>query len=464
MDHYGIHFVAIIGGSVAGSEAANLLANKGYRVVVFDQKKLPYGKIEDGLPKWHIGLRNKEEELIDLRMSHENVHFVPEFTLGKNATVEELLDWGFSVVIIAIGAWFDRSIPIKGIEKYFNKGIIKQNDLVFWFNHKHEPGYSGAEYTIINNIAIIGGGLASLDIVKIIMIELVQEGLKKHLGVDVDLFTLEKAGVAKVLAEHNTSLAKLNIKACTLFYRRDAKDMPLYERKDNTPEKISQARRVSKKLLDNYLTKYQFNFEPRCIPKAIIEENNSLKGMVFQRVEIKDEKLTEIAGDVFNFRTNLIISSIGSIPNETPGLPMTRNMLKTTGAQGYRVEGLNNVFAIGNVVTGRGNIYESRKHSRQSTERIIEQHLKPSKKADLIRLQFENQFGNIKEGVAKKINNISSSLKKLSPPNKTTIDIILYKTKSMQQAAGFDGNYMQWVKQNLPIRLEDMLNTKATKL
>lgn len=42
--------MAIIGGSVAGSEAAYLLAEKGVRVVVFDQKNLPYGKIEDGLP------------------------------------------------------------------------------------------------------------------------------------------------------------------------------------------------------------------------------------------------------------------------------------------------------------------------------------------------------------------------------------------------------------------------------
>ncbi|HHL52322.1 MAG TPA: hypothetical protein ENJ39_03020, partial [Flammeovirgaceae bacterium] len=59
MNHYGKHFVAVIGGSVSGSEAAWLLAEKGYRVVVFDQKMLPYGKIEDGLPKWHIGLRDK---------------------------------------------------------------------------------------------------------------------------------------------------------------------------------------------------------------------------------------------------------------------------------------------------------------------------------------------------------------------------------------------------------------------
>ena len=78
MNHYGKHFVAIIGGSVAGSEAAKLLGEKGYRVAVFDQKMLPYGKIEDGLPLWHKALRDKEEAAINQRLSNENVRYIPE--------------------------------------------------------------------------------------------------------------------------------------------------------------------------------------------------------------------------------------------------------------------------------------------------------------------------------------------------------------------------------------------------
>ena len=91
-EHYGKHFVAIIGGSVAGSEAAYLLAENNHRAIVFDQKKLPYGKIEDGLPNWHVGLRDKEEDAIDRRLSHENVRFVPGFRLGTDARIEDLLE------------------------------------------------------------------------------------------------------------------------------------------------------------------------------------------------------------------------------------------------------------------------------------------------------------------------------------------------------------------------------------
>ncbi|VAW26873.1 hypothetical protein MNBD_BACTEROID04-1819, partial [hydrothermal vent metagenome] len=35
------HYIAVIGGSISGSEAAYLLAEKGFEVVVFDMNKLP---------------------------------------------------------------------------------------------------------------------------------------------------------------------------------------------------------------------------------------------------------------------------------------------------------------------------------------------------------------------------------------------------------------------------------------
>lgn len=455
MNHYGKHFIAIIGGSVAGSEAAYLLAEGGYRAIVFDQKALPYGKIEDGLPLWHIGLRNKEEAAIDKRLSHENIRFVPGFTLGKDARIEELIDdWGFSAVIIAIGAWHDRKIDVNDIEKYYNKGIVKQNALVYWFNHKHEPGYTGPKYKIVNNTAVVGGGLASLDMVKIVMIELVKEGLLRK-GIEVDVFTLEKKGIAKILEQYNTSLELLGVEPCTLFYRRGAEDMPLYPRKDNSPESIAQARRVSKKLLDNYLAKYQFNFEPRSIPKAIIEENGQFKGMTFQRVDLKDGKLVNREGDTFNFYTDLLVSSIGSLPKATPSLPIAGNMLKTHGDFGCKVEGFNNVFAVGNVVTGRGNILESRKHGRMITDRIIEEHLEPMVTSDPMAEKYKELFQDIEGDVDKKIDKIEDTLSHLPIHSDDEINFILTKTKELQERAGYDGNYQKWVDQHRPERLEN---------
>ena len=54
--------VAVIGGATAGAEVAGRLAERGAVVVVFEMNPRPYGKIEDGLPRWHVALREKEYE------------------------------------------------------------------------------------------------------------------------------------------------------------------------------------------------------------------------------------------------------------------------------------------------------------------------------------------------------------------------------------------------------------------
>src|SRR3984893_6767727 len=68
MTNPGHHFVAVIGGAISGSVAAEILADHGIRVAVFDQNPRPYGKIEDGLPRWHVEQRKQEYARIDARM------------------------------------------------------------------------------------------------------------------------------------------------------------------------------------------------------------------------------------------------------------------------------------------------------------------------------------------------------------------------------------------------------------
>ena len=46
------HVIAVVGAATAGSEIARILADRGALVIVFEQNPRPYGKIEDGLPRW----------------------------------------------------------------------------------------------------------------------------------------------------------------------------------------------------------------------------------------------------------------------------------------------------------------------------------------------------------------------------------------------------------------------------
>ena len=117
----GQHFVAIVGGAVAGSVAAEILADRGIRVAVFEQNKRPYGKIEDGLPRWHVEQRKQEYALIDARLKKPGVFFVPAVKLGRDLEFQDLCDnWGFSAVILANGAWRDRDLGVPGSEQFID--------------------------------------------------------------------------------------------------------------------------------------------------------------------------------------------------------------------------------------------------------------------------------------------------------------------------------------------------------
>src|SRR5260370_5745882 len=166
------HVVAIVGGAVSGSVAAQILADRGCHVVVFDQHERPYGKIEDGLPRWHTKLRHQEYGKIDQRLTHERIHCVPCTRLGRDLDFEELATaWGFSALLLANGAWRDRPLEVPGVDDYVDRGLVYQNPLVYWFNHKNEQAYCGPRYEIPEGTLCVGGGLASIDVIKIIQLD-----------------------------------------------------------------------------------------------------------------------------------------------------------------------------------------------------------------------------------------------------------------------------------------------------
>jgi len=448
------HYVAIIGGSISGSEAAFILAEKGYCVVVFEMKDLPYGKIEDGLPLWHINLRNKQEKNIDNNLNHKHIQYVPNVKIGKDILFEDLVkNWGFTSIILANGAWKDRDLPIENSHKFVDKGLIYQNALLFWYNHKHEPEYNGNCYEIQDETVVVGGGLASLDVMKLGMIELVQKALIQKKGIFVDVFTLERKGISSFLEENNITFEELHLKGMTLVYRRTAFDMPLKTPRDDTKESIEKAREVSNKLLQKYAQNFFFNFIPLASPINKIEKNGILEGLVFQKNKFENNRLVPAIGESFELKTSLVISSIGSLPDRIDGLPYEGETLNMFQENGYRVYGFSNVFAIGNAVTGKGNIQESKSHGSLMTNKIIEDHLQQS---DLFEVWLENINATIKNKVKEQINEIDAEIKskKLMPDH--IIQNMLENTEKLQKKVGYT-TYEDWIKLKTPIRLEDML-------
>ena len=447
------HYVAIIGGSISGSEAANILAKNGFRVVVFEMNKLPYGKIEDGLPNWHINLRDRQIKEIDSKLDQENIRFVPNTKVGKDIDFLDLVNnWGFSAIILANGAWQDRSFPILEIDKFKDKELVYQNSFIYWFNHKHEKNYDGINYTVKNNTVVVGGGLASLDVIKIVMIELVKKQLLVKKGIEVDLFTLEKKGINKVLEEYQVAFNELEIVKAKLIYRRTAKDMPLKSPKDDSKESVEIAKKVSEKLLKKYQEKYLFDFIPLCIPVDFVEKDAKLNEIIFQKVQIIKGKIAPIDNSFLNIKTEMVISSIGSIPEKIDGLQYDYSSLKMRNEADYHVFGFDNVFAIGNAVTGRGNIQESKKHGQQMTEKIIDNHLTD----EAFEEWLINHNNNIRSKVGEQLDGIVKEISEAKIQPESLIKEIINKTDGIHTKIGYV-NYSSWAHKNMPVRLEALL-------
>src|SRR5579864_4407419 len=156
------HVVAVVGAATAGSEIAHILAQRDALVVVIEQNPRPYGKIEDGLPRWHVKQRKDEYEEINSRLDHPNIEFVPLTNLGRDIQFEDLArNWGLSAVVLANGAWRDRPFPVEGADQFVGRGLVYQNSLIYWFNHYPEKSYDGVRYELSPGAIVVGGGLAS---------------------------------------------------------------------------------------------------------------------------------------------------------------------------------------------------------------------------------------------------------------------------------------------------------------
>lgn len=440
------YFVGIIGSGVAGSEAAYQLSKKGIYSVIFEQHALPYGKIEEGLPKWHIKLRNQEEKKIDHKLSQSNVFFIPKTTIGTDISLKEILQWGFSAIILASGAWRDRPLPLPDINRYVGKGLYYQNMFVSWFNHYHEPGFSAPDFPIQDNAIVIGGGLASLDVVKILMLETAIRALAER-GYKTNLFELERFGISDYLKNNGIAFSDLGLKGCTLFYRKRAEDMPITPvPTDVSPERIVKIQQLRRRILRYYQDKYLFNVKECYLPIQAIEEDGWLKGIIFRKVN----QLPRKAHYEIEVRSSLVISAIGSLPTVFPEISTQGELLAIADPKTGRIKGYQDVFAIGNAITGRGNIQESLTSSRYISRLLIEDYL--DWRSEEIHMLLKKETTDS----VKTVNRIEKKLKYNRLLSVKKIQELLRKIYQRQQVIGYNGNYREWISRNLPVRLEDM--------
>ncbi|HMQ47013.1 MAG TPA: FAD-dependent oxidoreductase [Saprospiraceae bacterium] len=441
--------VALFGGAVSGAEAAAQLAERGIRVIVFDQNKLPYGKIEDGLPKWHVKLRNQEEAKIDQKLDHPLITFVPGVRLGRDLDFQDVVEnWGFSAVILAIGAWRDRPLPIPGIDEYRGKGLYYQNNFIYWFNHFHEPDYAYPDCEHPDGTIVIGGGLASIDVCKALMMLNVQQRLKA-LGHSIPLLDFH-FGIDKVLNKLGLTFEALDLKACTLYYRRRIKDMPLSPVPPSDATSLEKVESIREKILETARSRFLFQVKPLHSPIDKIVSDDRLVGLKFVENRWENGAITPVPDSEKEVKAPLVIASIGSLPESIPGIPMQYHVYDLGDENCCRIKGYPHVFAIGNAVTGRGNINESLKHSQEVTLKIVDQLIESDEK------RFEDTLQRAELSAKDKISNFIEYIAEFPAPSETQWRRIEKMVADFHLKNAYTGSYQDWIAKNRPVRLEDM--------
>jgi len=412
--------VAVIGGATAGAEAADIFAKQGFLTVVFEQNKRPYGKVEDGLPRWHVGLRAKEYGTIDAKLGQEHVHFVPATKVGRDFGLREIAElWGFHCVVLANGAWRDRALAVPDAEKWVGKGLVYQNPFIYWFNHRHEAGFQGAVFQALDETIVVGGGLASIDVVKAINLELARGALEQR-GVHAELEELELRGIPRELEKHGLTWHELGFKGATLFYRRRPEDMPLVTLPDGADEKVrAKIEKTRANMLEKATSKFLFNVRALRAPHSLLVENDRVVGMRFAVTRMDGGRLVQ-TDELEEVRGSQVISSIGSIPEPIEGVPMKGELYGYSDWDLGRLPDFPSLFAAGNVVTGKGNIVDSRKHAKYVGQHVRDHYL-----------------------------SVADGVRALEPLSAAARDALLSRVKARQEKVAYR-DYPSWIKAARP--------------
>jgi ferredoxin--NADP+ reductase len=443
------HVMAVVGAATAGSEIARILAERGALVIVLEQNPRPFGKIEDGLPRWHVKQRKDEYEEINRRLDHPNIEYVPMTRMGRELDFDELRTaWGLSGIVLTHGAWRDRPFPVEGADQFIDRGLVYQNKLIYWFNHYLEKQYDGPRYELTPGAIVVGGGLASIDVVKVLQIEMTLAAMKAR-GIPGDMLALEREGIEPVLNASGLKYSDLGVAPCKLFYRRRVLDMPLSDIPPNAPAKRAEALRQARaKILEKAQRKFLFEFQELRAPSGVIVQNDAVAGVNFSRTEVADGQVRIVQEGAESARAPLTISSIGSIPEPIPGIPQKGEVYTYVNQEiGLLMEGSTAVFAAGNVLTGKGNIKDSLDSGTEIGTRVAEAYL-----------GLSNEEPKIADGARKQAavsgEKIAGAISVRQPVAPEGVANVMRRVRERQRAVGYEGNYRAWIAKVTPADLQ----------
>ncbi|MCK5684419.1 hypothetical protein KAJ27_09870, partial [bacterium] len=133
------------------------------------------------------------------------------------------------------------------------------------------------------------------------------------------------------------------------------------------------------------------------------------------------------------------------------GLQMKDEIYDVENIESGKLRGFDSVYVLGNAVTGRGNINQSRIHSRKISENIVDQYL------SLDSNDYADILDSARERAEGRMDSILNIFKNKTPLTQEHIETLLEKIISLQKKQEYNGQYSRWIEKYTPSRLENML-------
>jgi NADH-quinone oxidoreductase subunit F len=172
--------VAVVGAGPAGLAAAHYLSLAGHRVTIYEAEAKPGGMLVAAIPAYRLP-RDVLEAEIDALLD-DNVALELNTALGRDFTLDGLLEDGHDAVFLALGAHRSRKLDVPGEEA---EGVYPSMRFLKAFNLRGESLARG-------RVGVVGGGNSAVDAARV---------------------AVRQEGVEKV----------------TIFYRRTRDEMPAYD-------------------------------------------------------------------------------------------------------------------------------------------------------------------------------------------------------------------------------------------
>ncbi len=157
--------VAIVGAGPAGLAAARLLAEKGYKVTVFEASHKLGGLVTQTIPTYRLSPETFEEDM--RRLEPLGIEFKLGVRVGTDVTLEELLQGGYDAVFLGIGTHDPGVLRVPGNDlpgAFIALDFLKQV-------------MEGQRPEIGETVTIIGGGDVAIDCSRTVL----RMGAKKSL-------------------------------------------------------------------------------------------------------------------------------------------------------------------------------------------------------------------------------------------------------------------------------------------